>query len=443
MNIEAKQVKCGDCIVIRDKEEKLIVDCGSNNSGLDGHGFYLKSSKFAYNQLRNELFDDCKKSLLITHFHKDHFNGLIEIDQDHVFDNIYISPCLTREVGIAVEAIGQIVLLAANNSWGFPIARQIIDLINRLPLLAKDAKNINIKKAGDTFTFAGREFQVLWPEIITSVKMSDIKPPYFIDRGLTRTAEKIELVTGYDDENEPEVINTVEKEAILSDMERIKESLANIYRRYNINVQEQLVIFQNSIFNCMDIIDTSKKGQDYYDSLRMYLKDINISFDYLREQHDKLIKNRLDQSEKDQIRESYRYYYHVLVDSMNACSIVFSHNHDCLFMGDAPKQVIKHLRENKSMVGYYKVVKLQHHATIAYETVHTPEAECYIISNGGRERRKIGRGFIDPMPITGENDRVKKIICTNGRDKQGVYCEYYEREKHCYEKCIREMCMEI
>ena len=83
MRIEAKQVKSGECIVLSEGQEKLVIDCGSDNRTEE-----LAKEAFACSQLLPELQEDCTVDLLISHFHEDHFNGLLGMKRKPVFQNI-------------------------------------------------------------------------------------------------------------------------------------------------------------------------------------------------------------------------------------------------------------------------------------------------------------------------------------------------------------------
>ena len=89
--IDVKNVKFGDCSIIKHADSFCIVDCGSVNR--NGN---LNSKAFPYSMVENELYSQrfSNKCLLITHFDKDHISG-ISLMKDKIFDNIYFPTLVT------------------------------------------------------------------------------------------------------------------------------------------------------------------------------------------------------------------------------------------------------------------------------------------------------------------------------------------------------------
>ena len=128
--------------------------------------------------------------------------------------------------------------------------------------------------------------------------------------------------------------------------------------------------------------------------------------------------------------------YHALVNCMNALSIVFDQPGRVLFTGDAPPQVMAHIAAHptNSFQGPYRLVKVPHHGTDRYYTPVLPQAEAYVVSNGGYQRRPVGRQFLDECLLRRPGC---KIYCTNAhRPPAGAsFCTYRDAEGGCAGFC--------
>ncbi|WP_312652258.1 MBL fold metallo-hydrolase [Proteiniclasticum sp.] len=86
MNIEMKPVGFGECILLQKAKSTLIVDCGSDNNTSN-----VSKSQNAYRQIVNILNSPPEVlKLLISHFDSDHFNGILEIKHQKVFDEVFL-----------------------------------------------------------------------------------------------------------------------------------------------------------------------------------------------------------------------------------------------------------------------------------------------------------------------------------------------------------------
>jgi len=110
---------------------------------------------------------------------------------------------------------------------------------------------------------------------------------------------------------------------------------------------------------------------------------------------------------------------------MNACSVIFSHEvlskKKLIFFGDATKKIIKYLVKENKIYNFYKVVKIQHHGTKRYFTDATPNAEYYLISNGGYDGRNVCELFI--RDGSGKS-KAGKIYCSCCQMNGSKYCSY-------------------
>ena len=126
-----------------------------------------------------------------------------------------------------------------------------------------------------------------------------------------------------------------------------------------------------------------------------------------------------------------RQQYHVLVNGVNACGIIFQWKDKVLFPGDAPPAVISFLSDQGRFRDRYQIVKLPHHGTGRYFSPALPQAEQYIISNGGYRRRAVGKETLEGLASTG-----CAFLCTDAHTAPAEFCRYYQAEGRCHPACI-------
>ena len=140
----------GESILLHDNEKCLLVDCGSECSER------LEYFKVVENTIKNYN----NRSLLITHFHSDHMNGIKHFGDAVLdkFDYIYL-PHIFSVNDKALDLLIAEYLLESlldrrrkdSQIWGFLIP--MANAVCRFSLLER----------GDQFNVVGRDFQVLWP----------------------------------------------------------------------------------------------------------------------------------------------------------------------------------------------------------------------------------------------------------------------------------------
>ncbi len=136
------------------------------------------------------------------------------------------------------------------------------------------------------------------------------------------------------------------------------------------------------------------------------------------------------------ILKQYLYFArNYLIDEMNACSVIFHKPEKLIFFGDSTGEVIDHLVQNGKIRSYYPIVKIQHHRTKKHFTKRTPEAGCYLISNGNYKNREIGQSY-----FSGMCDCIYYSDCGIDRDKS---CEFYQIKRHCNPLCVHTKMISI
>ena len=164
MRYIVKPVKCGDCSIIDfDNHEMMLVDCGSDNRAGN-----VCSSDFAYSAIKNEISRGALTHLMVSHFHKDHFNGILQIPSSYRFRETYIpySICKPADNGHIVSSqAARLLSVASKASWGFRLSNAIIDLLEKV--LSISDKVVTVK-CGDILSIGGTNVNVLWPDVYGS-----------------------------------------------------------------------------------------------------------------------------------------------------------------------------------------------------------------------------------------------------------------------------------
>lgn len=381
MKIETKNVKFGDCNLIIGDSECLLVDCGSANQNKEMN---LNSSDFAFSKIEDDIKCNRIDNLMISHFHSDHFNGILEIPNSYKFKNIYLPYSIVEEKSIYTEDIAVLLAIAPKNSWGFKLSKKIVELFKKLP---KITCNIRFLKRKESVEFDGKELKILWPEI----------------------------------------------EYVCKEMSSIWESQNDFY---NIDMPHNLIESINdfkNIFNKYLVHMTNLQEENNYEHTfeQKFLSEDNHiisqferSFAHLLENREIYkVTNHLSYYDK-KIKPYYYQRYHSLITTMNAISLVCTYENKFIFLGDVPPNIIEYI--NRDFEKCYEVVKIQHHATTRYYTEYTPKGETYIFSNAGYINRKIDSRFLD---------KCSKVICTQ-KGSHIHSCYKYDSTGNCDKKCL-------
>lgn len=161
MNLRMYNVGFGDCFVLTNNSEKMLIDCGSKNK--DG-------VKKILNDLITDLNIAEKKKLLITHFHTDHYSGVSELISKNIFFNELYLPYIideTKDGNLIITEMAIYGYLFLKNTWeGNLLAKRIIGLIEDIPkILNGNIKNISFleKDTNNIFQISNKRYSVLWP----------------------------------------------------------------------------------------------------------------------------------------------------------------------------------------------------------------------------------------------------------------------------------------
>lgn len=396
--ITIKALKCGDSSIIRGVEKQLLIDCGSDNAG-----DRLTSSEFSYAAIKNEIKKKCITDLMITHFHKDHFNGILNVSDTYRFETIYLPYSIVDSKVVYTGALARLLAIASTRSWGFRLAKNVIKLFEKLE---KVTNNIHFVQAGDMIPFDGNTIRVLWPQITYSYDMLPVKKVY-------HSGIKQNILSPFMEYEETESLLSVEK--------LLASTFVEIVGNDNKELLEAYELFKKTFDDYIIQLHNGKQESTKSDNT---IFEVYKSYNNLIKAREKFRRTQ-DEATIEKIKLFSRQQYHSLVASMNAISIICDCDQKFAYLGDAPTDIIDYL--SGSFNSYYQCVKIQHHGTETYYTRRTPKGKHWIISNGGYERRKVSNQFV--------SNTQEIIICTNAHEDPGRFCDYYLTTGQCSKNC--------
>ena len=197
MKVKMFPMDFGESILLCDDKSCLLVDCGSESSKRKGY----------FNTVKDKLAQFNKKSLLITHFHSDHINGIQFLGRKFLedFENVYLPHIFAFEDKTLELLIAEYLLEALLDR-----RRKSAQIWGCLIPVAKSHSQIVLVGKGTQFEEASQNFQALWPvprNLETEKDWSNVKNTYQylqlpygkIEKLALDTKEVILWITGYND----------------------------------------------------------------------------------------------------------------------------------------------------------------------------------------------------------------------------------------------------
>lgn len=357
-SIDVYNVLFGDCLYLHLDHRGVLVDCGSK-----------RKSVYADPVIDDVLNNNEEMSLVVTHFHKDHYS-LIQRFSDKCFFNKRFSHKRFSEVFVpdffsrnSIRVQMYVLLLSAVGSKLYKNALAMLTLIPQIITSVKAETWINFVKKGDSI----HSMPVLWPDPNEkTIKGLEEKMENLFRSYRRKTANDANDVVG-----------------------QIIEKLNLYYNDYSTGNDSQnphRVSAEN--IGMLDPKETAQKAMEKRDELGIPKEGI------------------LDRKTKKAV-----------LSIQNSSSIVF-HNTEgdntALFLGDVDKKNYeKHVRpEVEKVEKQYRYIKVAHHGTRDYYTGELPVSSYLIISNGGWKSAPISCMY---------KNRYRKalFVCTNNN-----YCEY-------------------
>lgn len=402
LKLQIKRMRYGDCAVLEGRRARLIVDCGSDNQAADGS---LTTRDFAYAAIAAQVNDLMPTHILVSHLHTDHYRGFLNLGKDvpplfcaaPPVDTAFLPWIILGGRAVLAAPFARLYLAAPPRTLAHELARGLLEL---LLILEQEAEHRQMLQAGDVVPLEGGKLEVLWPQVEPALKTL----PICGKKGFLEADASME-----------EVFSALGRE-ISGELLEDGPLLTGALERY------LLLLHDGPLAEGArrEALETLKAARVQADGLRRALWGDEA--EGLRPPYPAHLQALADFS---------RQQYHVLVNGVNACGIIFQRKDKVLFPGDAPPAVISFLSDQGRFRDRYQIVKLPHHGTGRYFSPALPQAEQYIISNGGYRRRTVGKETLEGLASTG-----CAFLCTDAHTAPAEFCRYYQAEGHCHPACV-------
>lgn len=377
-------VQFGDAFLLYGQGENLLVDLGSIQGA------------FCFNQVRDSIRAESaggQLSLMLTHFHRDHWSGLHNQPAGHPLPPIkmiYLPDIFQMRFYGRLDVIVRSLLgdfleaVVLRKRPQFTLA----DLLREV-LPGLSGRQIRFLSRGDTFSVGGQDYEVLWPRLET------------------------EDVVGARNKRLLEFIERVEaKLAAAGAEDRLwdtMEAMANVLLRDFAASLDQRI---------SPVVGAEQRlYEDVYDRAQRLAEALMTDV----------------QQDEGAFRDQVRYYAEQLSRDWNRVSLVFQERCEAdgggiLMTGDAPRTVMKRLASGTlgtpGLLEQYAVIKAPHHGTGSHFCAVLPNCRYLCISSGTGNRgyRKITEEY---EYVYGSLGKKAEICCTN------PWCEFRDRRRPC------------
>ena len=380
-------VEFGDAFLLYGNGENLLVDLGS------------MQNSFCFDSVRDSIRGDCvngKLSLLLTHFHKDHWSGLHNQRKGHQLPDlnmVYLPDIFRMRYYTQLDVIMKSLLgdflesVVLQQKPRFSLADLLREVLPGLPM-----KRIRLLSSGEVFEMGGRCYEVLWPRFDKETVVGKR------NKALAAFLERLEGKLAADGA-ENRLWDTL-------------EAMANaLLRDFAILLEQQLSpIIQAEQRTYEDLYDQAQKLSE------ILAEDL--------------------QWDEGEFRGKVQYYAERLNKDWNRVSVVFQdriegeecENIGVLMTGDITKSILTKLENGKlgtpKFHESYAVIKAPHHGTESHFCAILPSCRYFCISNGEGNRgyNKITEQY---EHVYGGLGKKTDIRCTNPR------CAFLETKKYC------------
>lgn len=382
-------VEFGDAFLLYGEGENLLVDLGSIESG------------FCFDPVRDSVRTESagsQFSLMLTHFHRDHWSGLHNQPAGHPLPpirHLYLPDIFGMRFYTSLDVIVRSLLgdfleaVLLQKRPRFTLA----DLMREV-LPGLHGKQIVFLSRGDEFSMGGRRCEVLWPRLNQADAVGTRT------RGLLSFLERTEAK-----------LRTAEAGGGLRDT---MEAMANILLRD----------FAASIDR--PVSTAIRAEQRSYEEVyaRAQRMAETLAADVARDE--------------GEFRDKVRHYAEQLSRDWNRVSLVFqeleaendtgSTDGGVLMTGDAPKAVMRRLADGTygapGLRERYAVIKAPHHGTRSHFCAVLPHCRYFCVSSGTGNRgyQKITEEY---EYVYGCRGKGSEMCCTNPR------CEFLDRKRFC------------
>lgn len=342
----------GESILLKSDNASLLVDCGSKTK---------RNVELQVSSIRSNINKHGSINFMLTHFHKDHFNGferLVQGNHQYQADVVYI-PWINFNKGEAILLDIAVYLYLLYTKQDTDVSFLLKNQIYFILECVKEDGLVYALKRNDCFEFSGRDMEVLWPKKVELIEASNHK------------LDKVKQITR-------EILDTLfPTEEQQDNFNSLKDDIENTLKEFY------------GLFKEKD----KKLGIQLNEKTRNKLKDWCIRQKKLLNKIDKKRKDTL-KDKKEDVKKWRKQLKEIFNDDTNACSIVFRDKqrsnlseYNLLMTGDITKRVIeKYLYDSDFKNKRYKYMKCPHHGTCTHYTVCLPRCDHFIISNGPYKR---------------------------------------------------------
>lgn len=373
MDITMFQMGFGESILLHQEKSCLLVDCGSESP----------CKKDYFDNVVQELKQYDQRSLLISHFHQDHINGIETLykDNNRFFDVVYL-PDIFENGNVALELLILQHLMELKHKKGedYQIWQLLYDLI-------KAKNNVQLIQKGVSFEGASCRFKALWP---------------------------------------------------IKDNKKIAAQWNNIRQTAHVAgfpIEEEITFIANKLRSAVQWLT---RDVDTFSKYKMAKEETDVSLTRFRDLHTDYVKllNAKDEESK-RIRENLKTIFKEFKE--NEYSIVFHTEDDyqlqILMTGDITKDGMKEIKKNLTMPSvqlkdHYDVYKAPHHGTESHYCNPEFVYDRLLISNGETPKYK-NRGEISEQYLS--DNRAQHVYCTNAMKRR---CSYIDQNKKSAKVCV-------
>lgn len=389
MELKIFNVGFGECSLLHENGHNLLIDFGSD----------APDKKTKLDTAAKTIAASCTaqpSSALLTHFHDDHINGLLETNlSDRIkFDTVYIpdifaQPAQNEQISylqlILLHDIFQAIILKKGKSTALQV-----NLYSLLKKLVNAHSRVCFLKRGDSFSLADVNFEVLWP-CMEALKISG-KTVTRIKTALSDIGLIAVLQVGTPDDTS--ILN-------LGVIDQFGRKLADVY---------------TVLVNGTDV--PPNQMQELEETFqKVQIVTIQCANVFLN----------MSQSDKRQITALAK----AMAKEGNKISIVFQDRavQNCsklLMTGDIPKIEFKKILEGKipssatpKVSKHYELIKAPHHGTDSHFVTILPDCNTIYASNGNTSHKKYGKITYGYGALYASNRNIA-MHCTDQR------CELYD-----------------
>lgn len=381
MGLRMYNVEFGDGFLLLGQAEHLLVDLGSIDRTVN------------FDPIRDDIRSLCgsaQLSLVLTHFHKDHWSGLRDQPAAHrlpAMRRVYLPDLFGlrvpgRQDAVAGSLLGELLeSVVLDQKPEFTLAQLL-----RQVLPAAGGRVVLLRR-GERFTADGTEYEVLWPRL----KAKDItrRRRAAFRRFLDRLEGGVEAPEG---------------EGIWRTVSDLADVLLRDFAE-EMDLPRQLDLFPPQLPGYQLMMErVSRLAQ----RMRVVYTLGGRPF-----------------------QEQMHYYAKALQEDWNRVSLVFQGcppGGGILMTGDAPKGVLKEQAKGAYGPPYfldgYQIIKAPHHGTGSHFCGSLPPCEFLCISNGtgNQHYQKISQDYETTYGVLGRRTTLR---CTNDR------CEFSAVGGHC------------